>query len=62
MPLPGVTLPRMFASPEPTYTTFGSDGATAIDPMDDVDWSSKIGLNVRPPSVDFQTPPDAAAM
>ena len=25
----------MFASPVPTHTTFGSDGATAIDPIED---------------------------
>ena len=33
MPFPAATLPRMFASPVPTYTTFGSDAATAIDPI-----------------------------
>ena len=27
----------------------------------EVGWSSKIGFQVRPPSVDFQTPPDAVA-
>ena len=36
---------------------FGSDGATAIDPIDPVGWSSKIGVHVRPALVVFQTPP-----
>ena len=61
MPFPGTTLPRMFASPDPAYTTFGSEGATAIDPIVEVAWSSKMALNVSPPSVDFQMPPDAVA-
>ena len=41
--------------------TFGSDGATAIEPIDEIGWSSKIGFQVAPPSLDFQTPPDAVA-
>src|SRR5258705_12460922 len=51
----------MLASPDPTYTTLGSDGATAIDPMDAVGWSSKTGFHSWPPFVDFQTPPEAVA-
>ena len=35
--------------------------ATAIEPTADTGWSSKIGFQVSPPSVDFQTPPDAVA-
>jgi hypothetical protein len=30
-----------------------------MDPIAATGWSSKIGMNVVPPSVDFQTPPDA---
>jgi hypothetical protein len=41
---------------------FGSDGATAIDPIDPVGWSSKIGVHTRPKSVVFQTPPLTGAM
>ena len=37
--------------------TLGSDGATAIAPIEPVGWSSKIGIQVRPSSVVFQTPP-----
>ena len=33
------------------------DGATATQPIDPVGWSSKIGFQVRPASVVFQTPP-----
>ena len=36
---------------------FGFDGATATQPIDPVGWSSKIGFQVRPASVVFQTPP-----
>ena len=41
---------------------FGSEGATAMEPMEPVGWSSKIGTHVRPASVVFQTPPFTAAM
>src|SRR5688500_14594015 len=61
MPLPAATLPLMFASPEPTYTTFGCDVAIAIDPIDEIGWSSNTDFQVAPPSVVFQTPPDAVA-
>ena len=30
-----------------------------MEPMDEVGWSSKIGFQWMPPSVDFQTPPEA---
>jgi hypothetical protein len=36
MPFPADTLPRMFASPDPTYTMLGCEGETVIDPIDDV--------------------------
>jgi hypothetical protein len=51
----------MLASPEPTQTTFLSDGETATDPIEDTGSSSKIGFHSRPPSTDFQTPPAAVA-
>jgi hypothetical protein len=40
--------------------TFGSDGATAMAPIDPVGWSSKIGAQMRPKSVVFHTPPFTA--
>ena len=51
---------RMNGSPVPAQTMFASLGATASDPMDDTGWSSKIGAQCTPPSVDFHSPPDAA--
>jgi hypothetical protein len=30
-------------------------------PMEESGWSSKIGRKMKPPSVDFQTPPEAVA-
>jgi hypothetical protein len=56
MPVPNATLPRMLASPEPAYTTFGSESATAIEPIEFVGWSSKIGFQVLPPFSLFHTP------
>jgi hypothetical protein len=41
--------------------TFGSLAATAMDPIDEIGWSSKIGFHVVPPSLDIHTPPDAVA-
>jgi len=35
----------------------GLPGATAMEPIEPVGWSSKIGIHVRPKSVVFQTPP-----
>ena len=35
MPLPIEMLLRMNASPVPAQTTFGSDGATASEPIDE---------------------------
>jgi hypothetical protein len=48
------------ASPVPAHTCLGSDGATASAPMACADWPSKTGVKRMPPSVDFQTPPEAA--
>ena len=50
----------MKLSPVPTHTTFGSDGAIAIDPIDCAFCLSKTGFQWFPASVDFHTPPDAA--
>src|SRR5688572_23711709 len=40
---------------------FGWEGDTAIDPIDEMGCSSKTGFHVVPPSVVFQTPPEAVA-
>src|SRR5919201_1760870 len=40
---------------------FRSDGATAIDPIEETGCSSKTDFHVAPLSVDVQTPPDAVA-
>src|SRR5262245_46540661 len=37
------------------------EGATAMDPIDAMGWSSKIDFQLWPASVDFQTPPEAVA-
>src|SRR5882762_4757688 len=60
MPSPIDTLLRVQASPVPTQTFFGLEGSSAIAPIDCTGCSSKTGLKVVPPSVDFQTPPLAA--
>jgi hypothetical protein len=39
----------------------GSEAATAIEPIEETGCSSKIGLQRSPPSIDFQTPPEAEA-
>jgi hypothetical protein len=41
---------------------FGLEGDTASAPMDGADSLSKIGFQVKPPSVVFQTPPPSAPM
>ena len=46
IPLPYEICDRMSASPEPTYTTFVSDGATATAPIDAIGCESKIGNHV----------------
>src|SRR5260370_26903454 len=58
MPSPGDRLPRIGDSPVPTYTTLGSDGATAIAPIEPaVEGLSDAGRQARPPSTGFHTPP-----
>src|ERR1700730_3470449 len=60
MPSPIDTLLRVQLSPVPTQTFFGSEGSSAIAPIDCTGCSSKTGLKVVAPSVDFHTPPLAA--
>ena len=60
MPLPCEMSERMSASPEPTYTTRGSEGATASAPIDAIGWPSKIGSQVRPAFSLSHTPPPTA--
>ena len=43
-------------SPLPTKTMFGSEGATVMAPIEDVDSPSKTGNQTLPPSIVFQTP------
>src|SRR5262249_37597631 len=57
MPLPYEICDRMSASPVPTYTMFGLEGATAMAPIEAIGCESKIGAQVRPELVDFHTPP-----
>jgi hypothetical protein len=49
-----------FPSPVPTQTMSGWDWLMAMAPMPLTRWSSKIGVQVVPPLVDFHTPPVAA--
>ena len=58
-PRPTLTELRGAASPVPTQTTFGFFGDTAMAPIEETGWSSKTGVQVSPPSTDFQTPPAA---
>jgi hypothetical protein len=43
----------------PTHTVSGCDWSIVTAPID-WEYLSKTGLNVTPPSIDFQTPPPAA--
>jgi hypothetical protein len=49
----------MQASPVPAHTVLGSDGATAMSPIECTGCSSKMGSHVTPPSVVLWMPPDA---
>src|SRR5579871_17064 len=53
-------LPRVHASPLPTYMTFRSDSATAMAPIEAIFCSSKTGFHVAAASVLFHTPPATA--
>ena len=48
------------APPVPTQITFGSEGATAIEPIEAASWRSKIGAHEAPPLWVRQSPPEAA--
>jgi len=50
---------RMHDSPVPAQTMLGSEGATAMSPIELTGWSSKIGSQLMPPSVVLKMPPDA---
>src|SRR5439155_25216823 len=58
-PSPQEELCRLFGSPVPTHTMDGSDGAIAMSPIVDTPSLSKIGSQVVPLLVVFQTPPEA---
>src|SRR5436309_15978657 len=60
MPLPMEAELRVQPSPVPTQTILSLEGSRAIAPIDCTGCLSKTGLNVVPPSCDFQTPPLAA--
>ena len=61
MPSPIMSMSRTaHASPVPAQTMFGLLCETASAPIACDVWSSKVGFQVVPPSVDFHTPPDAA--
>ncbi len=58
-----MTLLRMAALPVAAHTTFGSDSATAIDPIEPVEiWPSDTGSQERPQFSVFQIPPPVAPM
>ena len=60
-PSPWQRLPRIQASPVPTYITFGSDCEISIAPIDAlVKNPSEIFSQYVPPSSVFQTPPPLA--
>src|ERR1700760_4255340 len=60
MPSPIETELRVQPSPVPAQTVSMCDGSMARAPIDCTLCLSNTDLNVVPPSVDFQTPPDAA--
>jgi hypothetical protein len=64
MPSPDeVITPRGACSPMPTYTTFGSDSATAMAPTDPVFMNpSEMFRQVIPMLSDFHTPPPVVPM
>src|SRR5262245_52115056 len=59
IPSPKLELWRLFGSPVPTQTMFGSDWQTARSPIEDVEEVSKIGSQVVPLLTVFHTPPVA---
>src|ERR1051326_6631230 len=62
MPSPIMSMSRTAQpSPVPAHTTLGLVCDTARDPIAWDDSLSNVGFHVVPPSLDFHTPPDAAA-
>src|SRR6185312_3261480 len=60
-PSPVTSISRIaHASPVPAHTMLGELGATARAPIAATSWSSKMGRQFDPPSVDFQMPPEDA--
>ena len=62
MPSPKLELWRLLGSPVPTQTRSGCEGVRAMSPIEATPWQSKIGVQVVPLFVVFQTPPDADPM
>src|SRR6201994_4458272 len=60
MPSPIETELRVQPSPVPAQIVSLCDGSIAMAPIDCTSCLSNTDLNVVPPSVDFQTPPEAA--
>src|SRR5271165_7378058 len=58
-PSPQEELCRLFASPVPTQTMEGSEGAVAMSPIVETPSLSNTGSQVVPLLVVFHTPPDA---
>jgi hypothetical protein len=63
IPRPVETLLRTSSEPVPRYTTFGSESATATDPVEPSGtWPSVTGNHDAPPSVVLNSPPLATPM
>src|SRR5687768_9993599 len=60
-PSPHETLLRGFASPVPTQTISGLDGATATAPSATTACRSNCGVQLVPLLIVFHNPPDAVA-
>ena len=56
-PSPARELRDVNASPVPTHTTSGFDGAVTTAPIESLAWPSNTGSNVVPLFVVFQSPP-----
>src|SRR6185436_10571615 len=59
-PLPTDIELRTLPSPVPTHTISGLAWKIATAPIAATGWSSKMGVKLSPPFVDFQSPPVAA--
>src|SRR5512140_3537040 len=56
-PVPAAPVRKMFASPVPTHTTSGLDGATVTSPIVADAACSKMGVQLMPSLLVFHTPP-----